>query len=109
MGAIEEYKARTAAREARKAEKQKPPEKRFWWFNQPVPIDRFTGWLVAWTALLFLATIGNVIILKHTDDKISEQAEISAGQLRVMQGQLDVMLRDEEPHFMTTDKLTPPV
>lgn len=91
MGAIEEYKARNAAREAGRAKKQEPPEKRFWWFNQPVPIDRFTGWLVAWTALLFVATIGNVIILKHTDDKIGAQAEIAAGQLTVMKGQLDIM------------------
>jgi hypothetical protein len=85
MGAIEEYKARNAAREARRAEKPKPPEKRLWWFNQPLPIDRFTDWLVAWTALLFIATIGNAIILKRTDDKIGEQANISGRQLTVME------------------------
>jgi hypothetical protein len=75
MGAIEEYKARNAARDARCAEKQKPPEKRRWWFNQPIPIDRFTGWLVAWTALLFGATVFNVVVINHTDEKIGGQLE----------------------------------
>lgn len=72
MGAIEEYKARNAARESRRAEKDKPPEKEPWWFKQKLPIDRFTGWLVAWTALLFVATIANAVILHSTDDKIKE-------------------------------------
>jgi hypothetical protein len=75
MGAIEEYRARNAARDARSAAKQKPPEERKWWFNQPIPIDRFTGWLVAWTALLFLATVGNVIVINKTDEKIGTQLE----------------------------------
>jgi hypothetical protein len=41
MGAIEEYKTRIAAREARRAEQQKSPKREPWWFNQPVAIDRF--------------------------------------------------------------------
>ncbi|MCK1653846.1 hypothetical protein IVA88_20725 [Bradyrhizobium sp. 149] len=87
MGAVEEYKARNAEREARRAEKQKPPEKTGWWFSQPVPIDRFTGWLVAWTALLVTATIANVIIINHTDEKVGKQAEIAHRQLDVMKAQ----------------------
>jgi hypothetical protein len=101
MGAIEDYKARNAAREARRAEKQKPPEKRYWWFNLPNPIDRFTGWLVAWTAMLFLATVGNVWVIHHTDEKIGKQAEVAEGQLQVMQSQLEAMQRDQEPRLMT--------
>jgi hypothetical protein len=59
--------------------------KRKWWFNQPDPTERFTGWLVAWTALLFCATIANVIVINHTDDKIGEQAKIANRQLAVME------------------------
>src|SRR5260221_4271358 len=62
-----------------------------WWFRQKNPIDRFTGWLVAWTALLFVVTIANAIILSHTDDKIGEQAKIAAEQRKVMQDQLAEM------------------
>ncbi len=33
------------------------------WFRQPLPIDRFTGWLVFWTALLFVANIGTLFFV----------------------------------------------
>jgi hypothetical protein len=47
MGTKENYEARKADEKAkREANKSKR-----WWFNQRVPIDRFTGWLVAWTAV----------------------------------------------------------
>ena len=72
MGAIEKYKSRNEARDARKAEKQKPRPKRLWWFQQPQPIDRFTGWLVAWTALLFIGTIISAAILFKTDNTLQE-------------------------------------
>jgi hypothetical protein len=75
MGALEEYKARNAAREARRAEKQQPPKKDVWWFREPLPIDRFTGWLVAFTALLFIATIVNAIVLWITDHTLRETLE----------------------------------
>jgi hypothetical protein len=75
MGAVEEYKARNAAREARRAEKQQPPKKFVWWFREPLPIDRFTGWLVAFTALLFVATIVNAIVLWITDHTLRETLE----------------------------------
>jgi hypothetical protein len=52
MGAVEEYKARNAEREARRAEKQKPPKKEPWFFNQPQAIGRFTAWLVIATVVL---------------------------------------------------------
>jgi hypothetical protein len=86
MGAKEEYKAQNAERDTRRAEKQNSK----WWFRQPIPIDRFTGWLVAWTALLFAATIANVVILNLTDDKIGQQ-------LTVMKGQLDLLSLDQRP------------
>jgi hypothetical protein len=75
MGAVEEYKARNAAREARRAEKQQPPKKNVWWFREPLPIDRFTGWLVAFTALLFIATIVNAVVLWITDHTLRETLE----------------------------------
>jgi hypothetical protein len=104
MGAIEEYKARNTARDARRAETKKPPGRVRWWFSQPVPIDRFTGWLVAWTALLFIATAANVLVLNHTDEKIgkqakiaTDQAKIAADQAKIMRNQLDVMEADQRP------------
>lgn len=75
MRAVEEYKARNAAREARRAEKRQPPKKDVWWFREPLPIDRFTGWLVAFTALLFIATIVNAVVLWITDHTLRETLE----------------------------------
>jgi hypothetical protein len=49
-----------------------PREGRRWWFNQPSPIDRFTGWLVAWTALLCVATCINAIVLWKTDHTLTD-------------------------------------
>jgi hypothetical protein len=72
MGAIEEYKARNAARDARRAKQQKTPQKEPWWFNQPLAIDRFTGWLQVYTLLLVIATTGSVFVLHNTDEKIRE-------------------------------------
>ena len=60
MGAREQYEANKRAEET-KVDKKK------WWFKQTAPIDRFTGWLVAWTALLFIATVLNAAILYVTD------------------------------------------
>jgi hypothetical protein len=97
MGAIEEYRARNIARDARRTQKKKPPDRVRWWFNHPVPIDRFTGWLVAWTALLFIATVANVVVLNHTDEKIGVQAKIAADQAKIMRNQLDVMEADQRP------------
>jgi hypothetical protein len=73
MGAKENYEARKADEKAkREADKSKR-----WWFNQRVPIDRFTGWLVAWTALLFIATIINAGVLWKTDHTLKETLEAS--------------------------------
>jgi hypothetical protein len=59
-------------------------EKRLWWFQQPAPIDRFTGWLVAYTLLLFIATGISACFLHSTDEAIH-------GQLIIMKSQLDQM------------------
>jgi hypothetical protein len=75
MGAKEQYEARKAAERARQAENDKTREKQPWWFNQPNPIDRFTGWLVAVTALLFVATVINAIILWITDHTLKQTLE----------------------------------
>lgn len=67
MGAEEENKAGQAAQESGGGEQQQSVQKRLWWFEQPIPIDRFTGWLVTWTALLFTATVINAVVLYKTD------------------------------------------
>jgi hypothetical protein len=63
MRAKENYEARKATEKA----KHEAKKHRHWWFNQSAPIDRFTGWLVAWTALLFIATVINAGVLWKTD------------------------------------------
>jgi hypothetical protein len=68
MGAEENKEASDGASHPSEAEKQR----KNWWFNQPTPIDRFTGWLVAWTALLFVATIFNAVILYITDHTLKD-------------------------------------
>jgi hypothetical protein len=65
MGAKEQYEANKRAYETKE-------DKKKWWFKQREPIDRFTGWLVVWTALLFIATVGSVVVLHSTDEKIKE-------------------------------------
>ena len=50
-----------------KAPQQKADKNEPIWFKQPLPIDRFAGWLVAWTALLLLATAINAGTLYKTD------------------------------------------
>jgi hypothetical protein len=68
MGAKENYEARKAAEKA----KREARKNRRWWFNQSVPIDRFTGWLVTWTALLFIATVINAGVLWKTDNTLHD-------------------------------------
>src|SRR5687768_8291309 len=65
MGTKEQYEARKRAEDAKSDQKR-------WWFRQPNPIDRFTGWLVAWTALLFLGTLGSALVLIKTDLTLHE-------------------------------------
>ena len=63
-------------------------KKKLWWFKEQNPIDRFTGWLVAWTFLLFLATLGLGVVaywqwgeLAKTDGHIADQlAELKTEQ-----------------------------
>ena len=78
---------KTQAAEAKNDSKKVP-----WWFNQPLPIDRFTGWLVAWTSCLSLATVGLILVsilqwreLRNTDDHIADQVRIAAEQLKTME------------------------
>ncbi|HEY6764327.1 MAG TPA: hypothetical protein VI386_06105 [Candidatus Sulfotelmatobacter sp.] len=59
----ERYEARKAAEARQQAER----EEGVWWFSRRNPIDRFTGWLVAWTALLSLSTLISAIVLYKTD------------------------------------------
>jgi hypothetical protein len=87
MRAVDEYKARNAAREARHAENKNLQKKEPWWFKQPLPIDRFTGWLMVFTGLLFLATVVSAAILIKTDFTLGDQAEAIRGQLKEMKNQ----------------------
>jgi hypothetical protein len=70
MGAKEQDEANDRADDT-KVDKKK------WWFKQREPIDRFTGWLVAWTALLFIATIVSAGILWKTDNTLRETLEVN--------------------------------
>lgn len=54
---------------------QPRPKREPWWFNQPNPIDRFTGWLVAVTLLLCIATVINAYILWITDHTLRDTLE----------------------------------
>jgi hypothetical protein len=57
------------------AEARSEDHRKRWWFDQPAPIDRFTGWLVAWTFLLFVATIISALVLWKTDHTLRETLE----------------------------------
>lgn len=67
MGAKEEYEARKAAQETRRAIQQESRKKRPWWFRHPDPIAKFTGWVAIYTLVLAVATIGSAYILYKTD------------------------------------------
>src|SRR5437868_8486419 len=67
MGAKEEYKARNAARDARRAEQEEAKKKVFWWFWHPDPVAKFTGWVAIYTGVLAAATIGTGVVLYKTD------------------------------------------
>lgn len=56
MGA--EQNNKPAKESAKLAKAGDDPKQQPWWFNQALPIDRFTGWLVAWTCILSIATLG---------------------------------------------------
>jgi len=71
MGAEENQEASQSAGETGETENQR----KRWWFQHSAPIDRFTGWLVAWTALLFVATIISAGILFITDHTLKETLE----------------------------------
>jgi hypothetical protein len=59
----EEYEARKNAAEAEQ-------DKQRWWFNKSDPMAKLTGWLVAFTGLLVIATVGTIWVLKKTDDTL---------------------------------------
>jgi hypothetical protein len=63
-------KQNNESRNARSHPSENAKKKWVWWFNQPTPIDRFTGWLVTWTALLFIATVGSAYVLLQTDNTL---------------------------------------
>src|ERR1700681_1969038 len=62
--ARERYEAKKLLEAGRQAERKGTSK---WWFGQLNPIDRFTGWLVVWTALLCIATVLSALVLYKTD------------------------------------------
>jgi hypothetical protein len=72
MGTIGEHKTRRAAEKSRQAKQQESPKKKVWWFRESLPIDRFTGWLMIYTGLLFVATLFSAGILYKTDITLNE-------------------------------------
>jgi hypothetical protein len=73
MGTEQENKAR------KDADDPKNPDQQYngWWFNHPGPIERLTGWLVLWTALLFVGTMSSTFILWRTDNTLRETLDAS--------------------------------
>lgn len=67
-----QYHARKAADRRRAQEREPMP---YWWLGQRDPVARFTKWLVCWTALLFVGTIGSAIVLWITDHTLRETLE----------------------------------
>jgi hypothetical protein len=62
--ARERYETKKLLEAGRQAERNDSSK---WWLGQRNPIDRFTGWLVAWTALLCVATVLSAVVLYKTD------------------------------------------
>jgi hypothetical protein len=80
MGTKEQY-------EASKGRNRSTRDKNKWWFRQREPIDRFTGWLVVWTSLLFLATVATAVVLIITDRTFDKQLSVMQSQLKEMRDQ----------------------
>src|SRR6186997_394708 len=87
--ARERYEAKKFLEAGRQAERRDSAK---WWLGQRNPIDRFTGWLVAWTALLCVATVLSTIVLFKTDHTLQRtvvatqrpwiSAKVEAGGIR---------------------------
>jgi hypothetical protein len=66
MRAKEEYEARKAKAKA-KAKADAKAEKKPWWFANPDPVVKFTGWVAIYTLALVIATSISAIVLYKTD------------------------------------------
>jgi choline-glycine betaine transporter len=83
VGIKEEYEFRKITNEANRDKEQ-------WWFNQTDPVARLTGWLMAFTGLLFLATIASVVALIVTDITLKDTMKASnRAWLAPMEGLVD--------------------
>jgi hypothetical protein len=67
--ARERYEAKKILEAGRQATRK---DSSGWWFGQRNQIDRFRGWLVAWTALLRVGTVLSALVLYKTDTRFSE-------------------------------------
>lgn len=108
--------AAKAERAAVEAEQQAAIDSKKWWFKQRNPIDRFTGWLVVWTAFLFIATVASAIISALTLIEVSQggkdthalaeaakaQAESLANQVANTAAQIAIMEADQRPWIKIT-------
>ncbi len=69
-----------------------------WWFKHPGPIERLTGWLVLWTALLFVGTTASAIILWRTDRTLHETLDASnRAWISIVDASLDNTLIENKP------------
>lgn len=78
--------------------KKSDPEYNGWWFNHPGPIERLTGWLVLWTALLFVGTMSSTMVLWRTDITLRETLDASnRAWISVVDASLDSEPADGAP------------
>ena len=105
MGSEEDQEANNGATETGSAEQQR----KVWWFNERLPIDRFTGWLVAWTFMLFLATIGSGIVLILTEftlkDTLVETKKSADAANRAAKSAEDTLIATQRPWISAEIKL----
>jgi hypothetical protein len=88
MGTEQENEASQSASKPEKPDQQYD----YWWFNHPGTIERFTGWLVVWTALLFVGTMASAIILWRTDRTLHETLDASnRAWISIVSANLDEM------------------
>lgn len=69
--------------------------KYLWWFQRREAVDRYTGWLMVWTALLTVVTLASVGVLVITDMTLRDSLEANnRAWIAVSDARLDNSLGD---------------